>query len=150
MKNIEEKATVSGIDREFVFLETQNIGSCGNCTSKKGCGQVNSVFRFKTNTKLKLKAHSNLNLKVGDEVIVALPSDKLLKATILVYLSPLLLLFVFSLIAKLMFSETTSIVMGVFGLSLGLFLVNQYAKHQSVASEFEPKLVRKIINLEVA
>jgi len=150
MKNTEEKATVSEIHGEFVFLETQNFGSCENCTSKKGCGQVNSIFKFKTKNKLKLKSLSLLNLKVGDEVIVSLPSDKLIKATMLMYLSPLIFLFIFSLFAKLMFGETASIFMGIMGLVLGLLIVNQYAKHQSVAKDFEPKLVRKIINLESA
>ena len=148
MISTEEKATVSKIDGDFAFLEAQYNGSCENCTSKTGCGQVNSIFKFKTKNKLKIKIHSTLNLKVDDEVIVALPTDKLLKATIMMYLSPLILLFTFSLFAKLMFSETASILMGVFGLLLGLFLVNHYARNQSVAKEFEPKIVRKVINLE--
>lgn len=143
----EEKATVSHILGDFVFLETQNNPSCVSCSSKAGCGQVASIFTFKP--KNKLKVNNTLKLKEGDEVIVAMPTGTLLKATVLMYLLPLILLFLFSLIAKLALGESASIVGGVLGLLVGLVFVNRYSQQTRVSQEFQPKLLRKVINVNL-
>jgi len=142
----EETALVSHVEGNFVFLETQNNGSCGNCSSKTGCGSVSSIFTFKPRNKLKI--NNTLELEQGDSVIVAMAADKLLMATVLMYLSPLILLFIFSLIAKLLMGETASIVAGLCGLFIGLLLVKQFTQKSAVAEQFQPKLIRKIINIE--
>jgi len=142
----EEIALVSHVEGNFVFLETQNNGSCGNCSSKTGCGSVSSIFTFKPRNKLKI--NNTLELEQGDSVIVAMAADKLLMATFLMYLSPLILLFIFSLIAKLLMGETASIVAGLCGLFIGLLLVKQFTQKSAVAEQFQPKLIRKIINIE--
>jgi len=142
----EETALVSHVEGNFVFLETQNNGSCGNCSSKTGCGSVSSIFTFKPRNKLKI--NNTLELEQGDSVIVAMAADKLLMATFLMYLSPLILLFIFSLIAKLLMGETASIVAGLCGLFIGLLLVKQFTQKSAVAEQFQPKLIRKIINIE--
>lgn len=148
MQFAEETAVVSSVDGDFVFLETQNSASCSNCSSKSGCGSVSSIFTFKP--KNKLRVNNTLGLKKGDSVIVALASDKLLIATVLMYLSPLILLFTFSLIAKLLIGETASILAGLCGLFVGLLWVKRFTQQSAIAKQFEPKLVRKIINVEVA
>lgn len=142
----EEKAVVSYTEGEFAFLETHNNPSCDNCSSKSGCGQVSSIFTFKP--KNKLKVNNTFNLKAGDEVIVAMPYDKLLKATFLMYVLPLLLLFMFALIAKLALGEPASMIAGILGLLTGLLLVNKYSQQKIIADQYRPKLIRKIINLE--
>ncbi|MEH6455751.1 MAG: SoxR reducing system RseC family protein [Cocleimonas sp.] len=146
MQFTEETALVSHVEGNFVFLETQNNGSCGNCSSKTGCGSVSSIFTFKPRNKLKI--NNTLELEQGDSVIVAMAADKLLMATFLMYLSPLILLFIFSLIAKLLMGETASIVAGLCGLFIGLLLVKQFTQKSAVAEQFQPKLIRKIINIE--
>ena len=148
MQFAEETAVVSYLDGDFVFIETQNSASCGNCASKSGCGSVSSIFTFKPRNKLRV--HNTLGLKEGDSVIVTLASNKLLMATILMYLFPLILLFTFSLIAKLLIGETASILAGLCGLFVGLLWVKLFTKQSSIAKKFEPILVRKIINVEIA
>lgn len=148
MQFAEETAVVSAVNGSFVFLETNSKASCGNCSTKSGCGSVSSIFTFKP--KSKLKVNNTLGLKKGDSVIIALATDALLLATILMYLSPLLLLFVFSLIAKLLVGETASVFAGLCGLFVGLFWVKQFTQRSSMAKQFQPKLLRKVINIEVA
>lgn len=148
MQFAEEKATVCHIDGEFVFLETQNNASCNNCSSKSGCSQVSSIFTYKLKNKLKL--NNTLKLKQGDEVIIGMPVDKLLKATVLMYLSPLLVMFSFSLIAKLALGETASVIAGLLGLSAGLLFVNQFSRQKFILNQFQPTLIRKTIKLEPA
>lgn len=146
MQFVEETAFVSHIVGDFVFLETQNNGSCGNCSSKVGCGSVSSIFTFKPRNKLKV--NNTLGLKQGDSVIIAMAADKLLMATVLMYVTPLVLLFTFSLIAKLLMGETASIVAGLCGLFIGLLWVKRYTEQSVVAEQFQPKLIHKIINIK--
>jgi len=145
MQFAEEHAIVSHLEGDLVVLDNQNSASCSNCSSKSGCGNAFSFFTFKP--KNKLKVINSLNLKSGDEVVVGMPSDRLLKATVIMYLSPLLLLFTFSLVAKLFFGETASIIAGLIGLILGLLLVNKYTLQKNIAEKFQPKLIRKIIKV---
>lgn len=148
MQFAEETAVVSRVDGDFVILDIQNNGSCGNCSSKSGCGSVSSIFSLKPRNSLKID--NTLQLKEGDSVIVAMSADKLLLATVLMYLSPLVLLFTFSIFAKLFFGETASIVAGIFGLFLGLFWVKKYTQQNNISKMFQPKLIRKVINVAVA
>jgi len=146
MQFTEETAIVSHLEGDFAFLKTQNNKSCGNCTSKFACGNVPSLFAFKP--KNKLKVNNSLQLKAGDSVLIGMSSVGLLKATLLMYLSPLLLMFLFSIVAKLILGEIASIVFGLVGLFLGLFFVRQYTQQKTVAEQFHPKLIRKIINVD--
>jgi len=148
MQFTEEKALVIKTDRDFAYLETQNAASCGNCSTKSGCASVSSIFTLKSRNKLKI--NNTLGLKAGDSVIVAMPSDKLLIATFLMYVLPLISLFVFSYIAKLFFGETASILMGLGGLFVALMLLKQFISRDNIASYFQPKMIRQIINLEIA
>ena len=147
MQFAEETATVSQVDGNFVYLETQNQGSCGNCSLKSGCGSVSSIFTFKFRKNLKIS--NTLKLREGDSVVVAVSSDRLLMATVLMYLSPLVLLLFAALIAKLVLGESASIIAGLCGLFTGLYLVKKFTQQSEVANMFQPKLVRKIINVKV-
>ena len=89
-------------------------------------------------------------MKQGDKVVIGLSSIRLLKATVLMYLLPLFLLFSMALIAKLLFGEIASIVAGLLGLVFGLFLVKQYTQQKRIAEQFQPTLIRKIIHLDLA
>lgn len=148
MQYTEETALVIKTDSDFAYLETQNATSCGNCSTKTGCGSVSAIFTFKPRNQLKI--NNTLGLKTGDSVIVAMPSDKLLIATVLMYLLPLLSLFVFSYVAKLFFGEVASIIMGLVGLFLALMIIKRFTQRDNFASYFQPKMIRQIIKLEIA
>ena len=147
MQLAEEIAIVSHLDGDFAFLETQNRASCGNCTSKSGCGAVSSIFTYKP--KSSLKVINSLKLKSGDSVVVGIHSGNFLQATLLMYLFPLMFMFSVSLFAKLFFGETESILAGLVGLFSGLFIVKKYTQIKNVANQFQPKLIRKIINVDL-
>ena len=147
MQFAEETAIVSEVEGDFVLLKTQNNGSCGNCSSKSGCGNISSIFSFKPRSALKIS--NTLQLKEGDSVVVAMSPSNLLLATILMYLMPLLLLFLFSIVAKSIWGENASIAAGLAGLGVGLLWVKKYTQQSNVSDMFQPKLVRKVINVAV-
>lgn len=147
MRFSDEKATVSHVDGDFVFLETQGSATCSNCSNKTGCGQISSIFTFKPKNKLKI--NNTLGLKEGDSVLVGMASGKLLKATVLMYVLPLVLLMFFSFFAKLLIGEVASIIAGLAGLLTGLLVLKLYAQQINVLKQFQPKLIRKIINIDI-
>ena len=148
MQFAQETAIVNSVEGDFVFLETQNNASCDNCTSKSGCSSISSIFTFKPRNKLKIK--NTLGLKQGDSVIVAMAPDKLLLATVLMYLLPLILMFAFALVAKLLLGEIASIVAGLFGLFGGLLFIKLITARAEVKDQFQPVLIRKVISLDMA
>lgn len=146
MQLSEETALVSHIKDTFVYLETQNQASCGNCRSKSGCGNISSIFTLKIKNNLRMK--NTLNLKEGDSVVVGMPTEKLLLVTGLMYMLPLILLFILAYIAKIYLGETMSIIAGLVGFFGGFLLVKQLTRIGTIAEFFRPKLIRKIIKVD--
>ena len=145
MQFAQETAVVSHIEDGYAFLKASASAGCGSCASKTACGNF-SLFNETPDSNL--KTANTLGLQEGDSVIVSIPSDKLLLGTLLVYLLPLLSLFLFAILGKIIIGETASIVFGVAGLFLALFAVKKIIAHRSVTRQFEPKLLRKIIQVD--
>lgn len=155
--NAEEVATVSQIEGDYVFLQAAANRSCEQCSSRAGCASLSSLFNFMSriarssraelpsaSNQQTLKLPNTLDLKVGDQVVLELSTAALLKATAMMYIFPLLLVFAAAIIAKLAWGESASIVAGIMGLLIGLLCVRQYSQRPQVIEQFQPKLVRKI------
>ena len=144
MRYLQETAIVSHTEGDFAFLKTDSSSQCGHCDSKSSCG---SLSLFNVTPKTDLKVENTLGLIEGDSVVVALPSNRLLLGTLLIYLFPLLSLLLFSVIGRMVGGETVSILAGFGGFFASLIIVKKLISHQSLASKFNPKLLRKVIPL---
>jgi len=140
MQLTEERATVSYIEGEHAFLETEGSSACGSCSSQSSCGSVRLIKRPSSY----LKIQNTLNLEAGDLVVLGLAPEKLLFSTILVYLLPLFSLFFFALIGKTLGGELLSIIAGVAGLLLSLVFIKKFLGRSDVARSFEPQLIRVV------
>lgn len=147
MQFAQETVVVSHIEDGYAFLKASASEGCGGCASKSACGKFSL---FSDTPDLNLKIANTLGLQKGDSAIVSIPSDKLLLGTLLVYLLPLLSLFFFAILGKILIDETASIVFGVAGLFLALFAVKKFIAYRSVTRQFEPKLLRKIIQVDTS
>jgi len=147
MNVIEEKALVNDVDGEFIFLERDGF-SCDGCSSSAGCGKksLDSIFTFKSNSKLKLK--NTLGLRKGDAVIISIPSFSVLLSAVLVYLIPIISLFIFSLLAKL-WGEGYSILFGLIGMGASVVLVSKLIEKSTISEQLQPKLIRKVISINL-
>jgi len=140
----QEIAEVSYIDGEYVFLKTSsNKTSCGECPSKASCGSVKFFKPIVDNDIIKIK--NTLDLKEGDSVMLALPPSKLLFGTFLIYLLPLFSLIIFAILGKVIAGEGVSIIAGLAGLGLSLFLVKRLLAKTAVSQQFMPSLGPKIL-----
>lgn len=87
---IEELAKVVKIENHQVWVESGQNNACGGCLQKASCttNALGNVLKKKS-----VPVDSNIQLKTGDEVMVAIDESLLLRASLLLYLLPLIALF---------------------------------------------------------
>jgi sigma-E factor negative regulatory protein RseC len=89
---IEEPGRVVALDGDAVWVETRRKSTCSGCSAKNGCGQgLMDTLGLRERRGL-IRALSDLQLQVGDSVIVGIREDVLLRGAVLVYLFPLMML----------------------------------------------------------
>lgn len=90
---LETRAVVMQLlDKQCALVQASQGGSCGQC-SGKGCG-ASKLSRMFCSKPRQFKVDNQANAKVGDEVIVSVVEGTVLRGIGLVYLLPLVLLFV--------------------------------------------------------
>ena len=96
---IEEIGTITAVDDDHIWVETQIKSTCSGCQANDNCGTgvVAKAFAPKTD-KLIFRCHQQA--KVGQKVKLGIPEQALLTASILVYFVPLLVLVATVLVAQ--------------------------------------------------
>lgn len=146
---ITENAIVVSIDNNQTWIETQRKSACGQCSANKGCGT--SVLSKVIGNKLtKIKAINNINAQVGDEVVIGLNEQSLLKGAFVVYMLPLILLFLFSFIGQLVSdnlliqnNEFLIILFAVTGFYLGMRKVKSFSTSIAKNEKYQPVILKK-------
>jgi positive regulator of sigma E activity len=96
---------------------------------------------------LQITLDNNGEFKPGDRVRVAIPEASLVWTSIVVYLSPLLLMFLLGGIGDALFgaNELVITLMAVFGLILGFLISRKFAESRWVSRQ-RPKIIRSLID----
>jgi sigma-E factor negative regulatory protein RseC len=118
---IEELAVVVKIENHQVWVESGQNSACGGCQQKASCttNALGSVLKKKS-----VPVDSDIQLKTGDEVIVAIDENLLLRASLLLYLAPLMALFTGAGIADWLLADNTEYAdLGIAGSALLSFLL---------------------------
>lgn len=118
---IEQQATVIGSDDDTVWLEAERQSTCSQCQLKKGCGTgllANHVGkRFS-----RIAVNKTIDVTIGQQVRLAIPEESLLKGTFVMYIMPLVLMFLFAAAAQFLnFNEMIEILAGISGLLIGFY-----------------------------
>ena len=145
---IEESATVTRIDGEWAWLQTERNSSCGKCSAQSGCG-ISLLDKFGKPRQQQVKALNRANAQCGDQVIVGLDEQALVRGSAMVYLSPLAGLFGGAALGEalapynsLLAAEPTSILLGLAGLAGGLFYLHHYSRRNSADPRYQPIVLR--------
>ncbi len=144
---IEELAVVVKIDNHQVWVESGQTSGCGGCQQKASCttNAIGSVLKKKS-----VPVDCNIQLKTGDEVVVAIDENLLLRASLLLYLMPLIALFTGAGIADWMLPDngqyTDLWIAGSALLSflLSLWLINKAQRLLILNYYARPVVVRKV------
>ncbi len=143
---IEESAVVVRIDNHQVWVESGQNTACGGCLQKASCttNAIGSVLKKKS-----VPVDSDIQLETGDQVMVAIDENLLLRASLLLYLVPLIALFTGAGIADgLLADNAKSADLWIAGSAILSFLVSLWIinKTQSllILSYARPVVVRKV------
>jgi sigma-E factor negative regulatory protein RseC len=142
---LEEDARVLEIRGDSVVVETSRQTACDGCGARTGCGTglLSQLFGAR---KARFVVKNTLDLEVGNEVVIAVSEAGVLKGALLVYVLPLLAMFLGAILAHLAFSpasEGVTIAASAAGFLVTLGWVR--ARHGSAAGDtrFQPVVVRR-------
>lgn len=88
---IEAVGTVREVEGDLVLVEVQRRGACGGCESGGGCG-TSVLARWFARGSAAVRLRTTLPVGVGDAVVVGLDEGELLRASLLLYLVPVVVL----------------------------------------------------------
>jgi sigma-E factor negative regulatory protein RseC len=140
---IEELAVVMKIENHRVWVESRQNSACGGCQQKASCttNALGSVLKKKS-----VPVDSDIQLKTGDEVMVAIDESLLLRASILLYLVPLIALFTGAGIAdwlladNALYADIWITVSALVSFLFSLWLINK-AQNLLILSYYAPPVV---------
>lgn len=126
---IEQQAVVTQCDDKTVWLQAQRQSTCSGCRLKQGCGTgLLSNHVGKRFSEISVDKISDVH--IGQQVKLVIPEQTLLQGAMLMYIAPLILLFLFAAVAKtLNFNEFFEIFSGLSGLFIGFYLVRLRLKN---------------------
>lgn len=120
---IKQPAKVVSYDQNTIWLEAERQSTCSGCQLKQGCGTgllENHVGKRFSDITVEKKS----DVSVGQEVTLAIPEETLLQGAALMYILPLVFMFIFAAVAQaLHLNEAIEIIAGLGGLFVGLYWV---------------------------
>lgn len=145
---IEESATVTRTEGQWAWLQTERNSSCGKCSARSGCG-VSLLNNLGQPRQQPIKALNRAHAASGDQVIVGIDEQALVRGSAMVYLSPLLGLFGGAALGEalapwngLISANATSILLGIGGLAAGLYHLWHYSQRSRNDPRYQPIVLR--------
>lgn len=134
---IKQQATVIATDETTIWVDTERQSTCGQCQVKKGCGTgllENHVGkRFS-----RIAIRKQEEVIVGQQVQLGIPEEPLLKGAFMMYIVPLIMMFMFSAISQYIgFNDVVEIMAGIVGLVSGFYWIHIRFKHNKIGLQAE-------------
>lgn len=143
---IEEQGRVVATEPGAVWVETVRRSTCSSCSANAGCGQGLMQRLGVGAGRARVRALSDLSLRVGDAVVLGIHEDLLLRACPLLSF-PLLGFFVAALLAtRAGLVEPLIIVSGLAGLLAAWLLVRRHARRHADDPASQPVVLRALIS----
>jgi sigma-E factor negative regulatory protein RseC len=141
---MEEQARVVARDGDFLWVETVRRGACGGCGESAGCG-ASILGQLVSGRANRLALEDTLGLAVGERVVVAIPDDLLVRASLAAYLLPLVGLVAAAGVAQwLGLTDVLVALVGVSGLGLGLLATGAITGGAVARKRYRPLLLRRL------
>lgn len=145
---IEESAKVIAIENGKIVVESQVKSTCSSCHQMDNCGS-GQVAKAIPHRKLIVKFDDNLNVALGETVVLGIPENQLLKSAWQVYFIPLMGLIFCAGLGEFISNnfalthELLSISFGVVGAYSGFKYARYLQNRLSEQNNLAPKLLRK-------
>lgn len=144
---LEELAIVVKTEDHQVWVEGLQSSACSGCNQKSSCS-TNALGRVIK--KKSVPVDSDIDLKTGDKVMIAIDENLLLRASLLLYLFPILALFTGAGIADWLLPETNPYadlwiaISALLSILFSLWLINKAQSLLILNYCARPVVVRKI------
>ena len=143
---IEEQGRVVAVEPGAVWVETLLKSTCSSCSAKAGCGQGVMDALGIGGRRGHVRALTDLQLDIGDSVAIGVREDILLRGSLLVYLLPLLGLFLGALsMQALGGSEPHMILAGLAGLLCSWLYVRWRSRRTANDPALQPVVLRALL-----
>ncbi len=141
---IEETGRVVAVEEGALWVETVRRSTCSSCSARHGCGH-RMLNGESAGARARLRALcDDSTAQVGDRVVVGIPEGALVRGALMVYLLPLVLMFLGALAGALLFPGPgdLSAVLGVAGLVVGFLLNRWYSRNHASDAQVQPRVLR--------
>lgn len=148
---IEEHAIVTEQLGSQVRLAIERRTACGICGQTRGCGNA-TWGKLLGHAETTLKVDNVIDANVGERVVVGIEEKVFLNASFLLYVVPLIALFVGAGLAQYFLHQDIYVIFGaLFGLALGFFVVKaitkmnvgKFAKFKNIAEQPYAVMLRR-------
>lgn len=135
---IEETAVVERVENGYIWVSPASSGSaCSSCESSGSCSTSMLVSLLQGKNSKTVRVDNTINAKVNDRVVLGIHPQGLLSGSALIYLLPILNLFIFAALGSQFFSELVSIIAGIIGFIMGVYLSKKIADLPLMKSRLE-------------
>ena len=139
---VKEWATVIRWQNGRALLRYGSSSGCGSCGARKTCGSY-ALSKIGPNTEHELEIAIEQPLVVGQKIEVGIPEGSLIRSAMLVYLTPILGLFIFAGLAQSFdFNQFLVAVSGVLGGVIGFYTARKFASHWRDDDAFQPVVLQ--------
>lgn len=139
-----ETGKIVSIEPEGVWVETIQRSVCGTCKAEKGCGQ-SLMAKWGAQASyiwVLLEGRNSNDYHIGDEIQIGIPEDVVVKASMLAYVMPLVLMLLMTIAAHLLFNHEALTALGaLLGLVLGGFILRWHSQRSRYDPRLQPILV---------
>lgn len=149
---IETQAVVVKIEDSVAFVQAQRKSSCSGC-SESSCGTSVLADFFGQKAPL-YRARNEVGAKVGDRVVIGLEESALFKGTLLLYMLPLLLLFLGAISGSALAAtedarDGYSVAGAAIGLAAGFFWLKILSAKIGAGGKFQPVILSRVAGTPV-
>jgi sigma-E factor negative regulatory protein RseC len=138
---LEETARVVEVLDGVLIAETQSRSGCSYCSTSSSCSTsvVAKLFGVRRN---RLVMANSLHARPGDQVVIGIPDQLLVRASLIAYLLPLVVMLVVTALGDLAgINELLLSLLALVGLAMGFFTV-RWVSRSRASQQYEPRLLR--------
>ncbi|MCG9534260.1 SoxR-reducing system protein RseC [Providencia huaxiensis] len=139
---VKEWATVVRWQNGRALLRYGSSSGCGSCGARKTCGSY-ALSKIEPNTEHELEIAIEQPLVEGQKIEVGIPEGSLIRSALLVYLTPILGLFIFAGLAQAFdFEQFWIAISGVIGGIIGFYVARRLASNWRDDEAFQPVVLQ--------
>lgn len=141
---VEIQATIVKIENTIAWVQASRKPSCSGC-SETGCG-ISLLAGLLGRQAPLYRARNDAGANVGDKVLIGMDEAALLKGTLLLYMLPLVLLFVGAVGGNMLADGALRDIYAAAGAAIGLLLGFAWLKMHSAEQGLEGKYLPVVLS----